>query len=513
MRRIPIALSLVVLLMLWIAPGGQAAEPRRGGSLRIGLRKDITTLNPFVQQISTNALVRSLIYEGLTDVNNQFDVVPALAESWTISRDGKEYILRLRKGVFFHNGKELEAEDVKWSLDHTADPKNRAYMQSTVSIINRVDIEDKRTIKVILKDPYTPLLAIALSGDTLIAPKNSVTSVDVTSAPAGTGPFQFVDWKERNQISLTANRRYWEKGLPYLDEITMKPIISDDTRFFALRAGDVDLIEVVPYQIVNDIKKGKYPDIRLSGAPIAGFRMIKMNVEDSYFRNPKVRKAVAFALDRKAYIDGYAFGHGEPAYQVYPKGTRWFFEDIKPIELDLERAKALLAEAGYPRGFKTVIHTRQGEEPENILIQDMLKKIGIELEIKVEDFAQHQKNLAAGDYSIRISGSDVYPDIDRSLYTNFYSEPGPRRVRNHSGYKNAEVDRLLDRGRSTLDPKERREIYRKLTEILVEDSPHVNVAFIARYYGFRSNVKGFTTNANGDLVHAEGGVSATWVER
>jgi peptide/nickel transport system substrate-binding protein len=513
MKPIPVCVALVMAVLSGTVDGGQAPEPRRGGSLRIGLRKDITNLNPFVQQMSTNALVRSLIYEGLTEVNNQLEVVPALAESWTISRDGKEYVLRLKKGVFFHNGKELDAEDVKWSLDHITDPKNRAYMQGIVSVMSKVDVEDRHTIKISLKDPFAPLLAIALSGDTLMIPKNSVTSGETPTAPPGTGPFQFVDWKERNQISLKANRRYWQKGTPYLDEITMKPIINDDVRFFALRAGDIDIIEVVPYQIVNEIKKGKYPEIKLAVAPIAGFRMIKMNVEDPQFSNPRVRKAVALALDRKAYIEGYAFGYGDPAYQVYPKGARWYFEEVKPIEADLQRAKAMLAEAGYPRGFKTVIHTRQGEEPENILIQNMLRKIGIELEIKVEDFAQHQKNLVAGDYSIRISGSDVYPDIDRSLYTNFHSEAGPRRVRNHTGYKNTEADRLLEKGRATLDPKERREIYRKVTEILADDSPQVNLAFINRFYGFRSNVKGFTTNANGALSHAEGGIPATWVER
>jgi peptide/nickel transport system substrate-binding protein len=322
-----------------------------------------------------------------------------------------------------------------------------------------------------------------------------------------------VDWKERNQINLKAHKKYWQKGIPYLDAVVMKPIPNDDVRFLALRAGDVDFVEVVPYQMVNEMKKGKYPDVKLAAAPIAGFRMIKMNVEAPYFNDVKVRKAIALALDRKAYIDGYAFGFGEPAYQVYPKGTKWYFDEVKPLEMDLEKAKALLVEAGYPKGFKALMPTRQGEEAENMLIQNMLRKIGIEVEIKSEDFAQHQRSLINGEYSIRMSGSDVYPDIDRALYPNFHSETGPKRIRNHTAYKNPEVDRMLTRSRAALDLKERREIYKRVTEILTNESPQVNLAFITRFYGYRPHVKGFTTNPNGAIAHAEGGIPATWLER
>ena len=314
-----------------------------------------------------------------------------------------------------------------------------------------------------------------------------------------------------NQIRLVANKRYWEKGIPYVNEVIFKPISTEDVRFLALRAADLDVVEVLPFGVVDDIKKGKYPEIKLAPAPVAGYRMIKMNVEAPYFNNPKVRRAVAYAIERKAYIDGVAFGHGEPAYQVNPKGHKWYLDDVKNLEMDLEKAKALLAEAGHPSGFKSFIESRQGEEGEAAIIQSQLKKIGIELEIRSMDFAQLRKITLDGQYNIRASGSDVYSDIDRALHTNFHSEV-ERRVRNHTGYKNPEVDRLLDRARIVSNTSERREIYRKATEIINNDSPQVNLAFIVEYFGYRANVKGFTTNPNGRLSFPEGGIPVTWLE-
>jgi ABC-type transport system substrate-binding protein len=507
-------LGLIVFSLLFSAREGHSAgteKPVHGGTLRFGLRKDITNLNPFVEYLSTNALVRCLVYEGLTDVNKNLEVIPALAESWTVSKDGKKYTLHLKRGVAFHNGKELDAEDVKWSLDYVLDPKNRAYMQGAVSAIDKVEVTDRYSLELTLKQPFSPLLAVGLSSDTVILPKNSVAPGQMPEvAPPGTGPFRFVEWKRANEIKLAANKKYRSVGVPYLEEIVFKPIPSADVRFVSLRAGDMDLIEETPYQIVNDIKKGKYPDIRLAGAPIAGFRMIKMNVEAPYFQDVRVRRAVAYAVDRNAYIEGAVFGHGEPAYQVYPKGYKWYFDDVKNIERDLEKAKALLAEAGYTNGFKSTLEVRQGEEPENMMLQSQLKKIGIELEIKSMDFASYLK-INDNNFNIQVSGSNVYPDIDRALHTNYHSEVG-RRVRNHSGYKNTEVDRLLDKARTVSDFKERRELYKKATEIITHDSPQVNLAFITRYYGYRANVKGFTTNPNGDVSFPEGGIPETWIE-
>jgi peptide/nickel transport system substrate-binding protein len=512
-----ILVSMSFLASIFFPTEGYSAavdKPRKGGTLRIGLRKDITNLNPFIEYLSTNALVRSLVYEGLTEVNKNLEVVPSLAESWAISKDGKEYTVRLRKGVFFHSGKELDAEDVKWSLEYALDPKNRAYVQGSVSVIGKVEVTEKHSLKLTLKQPFEPLLAIGLSGDTVMVPKNSVPAGETLSvSPPGTGPFQFVEWKRSSEIRQVVNKRYWNKGVPYLNELIFKPVPSSDVRFISLRSGDLDLIEEIPYPMVNEVMKGKHPDIKLAPATIAGFRMIKMNVEAPYFKDPRIRRAVAYAVDRKAYIEGATFGHGDPAYQVYPKGWKWYFDDVKNLELDREKARALLAEAGYPNGFKSFLQVRQGEEAENMMLQDQLKRIGIDLEIKSMDFAQHRKSTRDGTYDIQISGSDVYADIDRAVHTNFHSETGPGRVRNHTGYKNPEVDRLLDQARALTDFKERRELYKKMTEILNNDSPQVNVAFITRYYGYRPHVKGFTTNPNGDLSFAEGGIPVTWVER
>jgi ABC-type transport system substrate-binding protein len=490
-----------------------AARPRSGGALKVGLLRDITNLNPFVENLSSNAMVRGLVYESIVAVDLSDEVVPSLAESWAISGDGKEYTFHLRKGVTFHNGKELDAEDVKWTLEYILEPKNRAYTQGSVSDISKVLLIDQRSFKLILREPFSPLLAVGLSEDTPVLPKNSVRPGEtIIAAPPGTGPFQFIEWVPMSHVRLTANKRYWRRGIPYLDAVMIKPVPSGDVRFLALRTGDIDVNEAVPYAVVNDIKKGKYPEIKLFPASVSAFRMIKMNVEAPYFNNPKVRRAVASAIDRKEYIDAFAFGYGEPAYQVSPKGHKWYLDDVKNMEMDLERAKALLAEAGYPSGFKSYLEARQGEEGEAAILQSQLKRVGIDLEIKSMDFAQLRKVTLDGQYNIRVGGSAVYSDIDRALHTNFHSEAGPRRSRNHTGYKNPEADRLLDRARAVSDFKERRELYKKATEIINNDSAQVNLAFIVEFFGHRTHVKGFTTNPNGELTFPDGGIPFTWVE-
>jgi ABC-type transport system substrate-binding protein len=385
-------------------------------------------------------------------------------------------------------------------------------------LINRIDSVDKYSVKLTLDEPFAPLLAVGVSEDTVIVPKNSMppgAGEGLAVAPPGTGPFQLTEWKRAVEIRLVANKRYWNKGVPYLDELILKPVPSADVRFISLRSGDLDLIEEIPYPLVNDFQKGKYPDLKLVPARIGGFRMIKMNVEAPYFKDPRIRRAVAHAVDRKAYIEGAVFGHGEPAYQVYPKGFKWYFDDVKNLELDLEKAKALLAEAGYPNGFKSFLQVRQGEEPENMMLQDQLKKIGMDLEIKSMDFALHRKTTLDGTYAIQISGSAVYADIDRALHTNFHSELGPKRNRNHTGYKNQEVDKLLDKARTMSDPTARRELYQKVTDIIKNESPQVNLAFLTRFYGSRSYVNGFGTNSGGQprFSFPEGGIPVTWVDK
>jgi peptide/nickel transport system substrate-binding protein len=511
------ALFLAVLAPFQYEAYPAATEkPRYGGVLRIGLRKDITNLNPLADLRSTNGLVHSLVYENLVEVNQNLEVVPSLAESWTISKDGTEYVFQLKKGVLFHHGKEMDAEDVKWTLEYVLDRKNRGYARGSLSAIDTVEVLDKYSVRLTLKQPFAPFLAIGLSAGTgaVILPKNAVPVGGTLSVAApGTGPFVFVEWKIGSEIRQVAHKRYRTKGVPYLSELVLKPAPSADVRLISLRAGDFDVIEEVPYPIANDIKAGKYPDVKLSAAPVAGFRMIKINVEAPYFKDPRVRRAIAHAIDRKAYIEGAAFGHAQPAYQAYPKGWKWHFDEVKNIEMDLERARSLLAEAGYPNGFKTTLQVRQGEEAENLMLQNQLKKIGIDLELQSMDFAGFLKSHADGTFGMVISGSDVYADIDRSLYHNFRSEPGPVSTRNHTRYKNVEVDRLLDRARIVSDPQERRDLYKKATEIIMSEIPWVNLAFITRYYGYRNLVKGFATDANGDIVFPEGGIPFTWIER
>ena len=224
--------SLSLLSLAGLSSG--AETPKYGGRLVFAIRNDINGLNPFVRTTSTNVYVRQLAYESLLDFDKHGKLVPNLAESWTLSPDGKIYLFKLRKGVKFHDGKELSAEDVKWSVDYAMDPNNGTTGLSMLKSVERVNVKDKLTVEVVLKNPHAGFLSmVATIRPFPIVPNRSVPSgkLDLPGFPPGTGPFAFKEYKPAREIAFVRNKNYWRKGLPYLDELILKPVLEDQVRF------------------------------------------------------------------------------------------------------------------------------------------------------------------------------------------------------------------------------------------------------------------------------------------
>jgi ABC-type transport system substrate-binding protein len=517
MNCLRMAALLSVFFVVGLSEG--AESPRYGGRLVFGLARDITGLNPFVRTRSTNKYVRQIAYETLFDYDAKAQIVPALAESWTISPDSKVYTIRLRRGVKFHNGEELTAEDVKWSAEYAKDPKNASTGTVFLEKVQAVTVKDKYTVEFLLKESQAIFLNLLASMEASfpVLPKGSVPAAqgNVPSPPPGTGPFEFKEYKTAREIVFVRNKNYWQKGLPYLDEIVLKPVEDEQVRFASLRAGDLDMIERTPYAFVKKILNREYPEIRFTEAKYSGFRRIIFNVVNPPFNDLKLRQAVLYALDKKGYLDGAFWGLGEPANHAIPRENRWYVK-LPEAKRDLAKVKALLKEAKAGPDFELEILARRGEEPETQVLQEQLTSAGIKTKITVLESGGREARTRAGDFMMVLSGMDVPndPGDDYSVEygCNEAEVLAKRRGQNQAGYCNKEFDRLMAEAAKIQDPKKRYDFYANALGILNQEIPAISMVFVPRYFTYRQKVRGFITDGGDRFNTIASGLSRVWIE-
>jgi ABC-type transport system substrate-binding protein len=513
-------LATTTLLLVFLLPAmlhAASEQPKSGGTLTMAIRKDLTTMNPLVRTSSTDRAIREVMYESLLDLDLKGNLQPKLAEAWEVSKSGTEITFNLRKGVKFHNGQEMTAEDAKFAIDYTMNKKNAAYGYSLLDIVERVEAPDKYTLRLRLEKPapgfiYTLSSIRAFS----VVPKGSLEegAVKIKTYPPGTGPFQFKEWQPRQRLTLQRFDDYWgQKAL--VDELVLRPIPDATIRMTALRAGDVDLVETAPYEWARQIIDGKLEGITVAGAPDAGFRVLKFNAAAPPFNNRKLRLAVAHALNKGEWLRAGYFGFGEPTDQRYPKGHAWYFEEVRTPKYDLEQARALLKEAGY-KGEVIEFDLRQGEqEIEATTIQAQLKRIGLNVQLKVSDYGTYTDRQRKGEFNLRPSGGDYLPD-PLSTYADQFRCPldFQKRTSNDTGYCDKEMDSLIDKAETETDPEKRKELVRRIVQKLyAEDVPEVPIGFVPRFFALRNHVKGFKTNRLGDFQWLNGGLSYVWLDK
>jgi len=516
-RYIFIALTWAFLMNLWIPMESAWGEPKRGGTLTMAIRKDLTMMNPLVRTMSTDQSIRELIYESLLTLDEQGNLKPRLAESWKISQDGKTYTFHLRKGVKYHNGQEMTARDAKFAIDYTLNPRNGAYGRSRLTLVKGVEASDKYTLKVTLRDPSTAFLSVLtdIQAFSLIPSeslKDGVAKPD--TYPPGTGPFKFVSWKPRQQIVFERNDNYWGQK-PYLDRVVLRPIRNGTVRFTALRSGDVDVVERTPYEWVQQVLAGKIKGINVSKAGTAAYRQIVFNVADPPFDNKKLRLAVIHALNKKEILQAAYYGFGDPADQKYPKGHAWYIEGVPSPQYDPAKAKKLLKESGY-KGEVIEVTLPQGATVETAMttIQAQLKKVGINIKLSVVDYGAHRDRIRRGALTFDFMGSDFYADPAITYGTETKCESDlKKRTSNWSGYCNKKMDAQLEELEIESNLEKRKAILKMIITTKNQDVPIVPVGFVPRFYTFREHVKGFQTDDDGAFVWSGGGLTHAWIDK
>lgn len=516
MRRF-LLISSTLVLLLGLVQEGIADQPKRGGTLTMAIRKDIDLLNPLIGTKSTDGRIRELMFEPLLGLDLKGNVHPNLAESWEVSKDGKVYTFKIRKGVKFHNGEEMTAEDVKFSIDYTLNPKNGAYGYSRMALLNRVETAGKYVLKMYLKKAGPGFLSVLTNIQTFsVIPNESLREgfEKIAEFPPGTGPFKFVQWKPRQRLVLERYDDYWGHKA-YIDRLVLRPVRDATVRFTALRAGDVDIVARTPLEWVRQVIKGKVKGIKFVAATHAEFRSVEFNVAAPPFDNRKMRLAVAHAIDKKLLLQAGFFGFGEVTDQKYPKGHAWYMEGLPSPAQNLDKARALLKEAGYKgEPIEMMVQQSAAREAEAAMMQAQLKKVGMNIKLNMVGRGVYQALMRKGEFAFHAGGGSFYPDPSLTYGSDLRCGPDlKKRSNNTSGYCKKSMDALIDKVETEMDPKKRRRLLKQIIDAVVEDMIILYVGFGPQFYTFRDYVKGFTTDSDAAFRWWGGGLSHVWIDK
>ncbi|MEZ4608406.1 MAG: ABC transporter substrate-binding protein [Deinococcales bacterium] len=462
MARALTPLTLVFLLGLLSLSFAQDPTPIYGGEVTAAIVADPPGWDPTIstsQEIPR--VVYHNVYEGLVRFDRNGEIVPALAEKWMVSKDGLNWYFFLRNGVKFHDGSDFDAADVvakfKRAIDPESDHTHKNYYAAIEDIIGA-----GRTVQFKLKEPNASLLYNLARPDSIIYPAELKDSQ--RSQPIGTGPFKFADYVEGSEVRLEKNEDYYLEGVPYLDAVTYKIIADPNSQMSVLRAGDIDLIGVA-LSPENALQVEKDPSLKLSQGTATTEITLAMNNSREPLSNPLVRQAITHAIDKNAIVEGAMRGFGT-VIGTHMSPSEPYYIDLNPYPYDPEKAKELLAEAGYPDGFKI---TFELPEPYNIerrtgeVIAQMLAAVGIEAEVSVVEWGTWiQRIFLGGDYDMTIIGHSEPRDIDIYANPDYYYK-----------YNNPAVQELIKLAERTQTPEAQIAIYQTVARIIAEDAVNV----------------------------------------
>ena len=469
------------------SPAVLAQEIKDGGALRAALTGEPDTLDPATSSIYTGAQVYENIFSKLIDIDASGKFVPDLASSWT-QVDPTTWKFNLVDKAVFHNGEKFTSSDVKYTFDRILNPKTASAYAGLYSQIASVDDSDPHVAVFHLKSPFGPFLTnLATNGE--IVNRKAIEGGDPARKPIGTGPFSFVEWVQGDHIALKKNPSYFKPGLPHLDTITFRFMPVDQSRIDALTAGELDWADAIPLQQVTSLSKD--PRFTYATSPVAGIPdFLSMNTKVAPFDNPKVRQAVALAVNRADVRDVAYLGTGELGLIEMPTGSAWYdATGAFATEQDVAKAKQLLADAGYPNGL-TFEYLGLPQYPELLktgqVVQDELKQIGVTMTIKPVDVSVWFDAFSNLKYQITSAYQERTIDPD-NFYSLVIKSGGPI---NATGYSNPTVDAIIDKAAASDDTAARKDLYRQICTTVTSDAPLVFVHYETLHYLMNKNVLG-----------------------
>ncbi|MCS0504812.1 ABC transporter substrate-binding protein [Ancylobacter mangrovi] len=463
------------------------APAMAAGTLRVAIPSNLNTLDAAKTKLGEEYIMNFLIFSGLTEVDGKGGVKPDLAESWSKSDDQKTWTFKLRPGVKFHDGRELEAADVKASIERIKDKATGSPARVNFDIVDSIETPDKETVVFKLKIPYSGFAELFGDRQVRILPRDKFDTI--ATHPIGTGPFMFKSFTPGDRVELVKNPDYYVKGEPKLDAVTFRIMPESAAEIAALETGDVDLVWSLPLESIDQMKDN--PDIVVDSTPTSTWDGLIMNSAKKPFDDARVRKAVLMALDKKALVEVALYGQGTPTHTMIPPSHPYYNSDIPIGAPDVEGAKKLLAEAGYPDGFEATLYVPVGRptrERLGIAAKEMLAPVGIKVDIQRVPWDKFVKEIE-GKADFYADGFFSRPTIDTSIYP-FYHSTGSWNTQLWN-YKNPEIDKVLDDARAAKTEDERAALYKKF-QALAEDNPAGAIPYVLNHVNaYRKNVKGF----------------------
>jgi peptide/nickel transport system substrate-binding protein len=488
MRRL---LSLTTALVL---TGIVVAQ---SGTLELAVDQAPVGLDPHKVTAFSSFAVIGQIYDGLLEINSDLQLEPALAESWEVSDDGLTYTFTLREGVKFHNDRVMTAEDVVYSFERIMAEETASPQASRFGEVAGVRAIDEGTVEFTLSQPFAPFLS-NLPNLTVVPREVVEENGDLQQVAIGTGPFMLAEVVPDTFVRLEANPDYYRDGEPGLAAIRFNVVPESSTRAAGLRTGTYHLLPDVDPATAQTIERAR--GVTMLGTQDLAYTLLGINVEREPFDDPLVRQAINYAIDRDEVVEAVYFGNAVPGGPLSPALVDWAtpVDEFDCYDHSADRARELLAEAGYPDGIELEILTFGTIKVVSDLaqvLQAQLGRAGIDATVNVAEFGTFVQDWRNSNFDVFVSLNGGSIDPDGYLYRTFRSD-GSTNVFN---FGDERVDELLDLGRITVDASERQEIYAELQERLACEGPIAHIAYGTLFSAHRDDVQGFEQMASRSL--------------
>lgn len=482
---------LIITVLAFVACGGSDKPTASTGEVRdtliVGNGADAKSLDPHATNDNPSARTTAQIYNRLFEFDDNSIPKGSLAETWE-QPDNLTTIIHLRKGVKFHNGEELKASDVKFTFDRMM---KSAKVGHIIESIDRVEIIDDYTVKFTTKEPFAPLLSHLTHNATGILNEKAVKEAgkEYGQHPVGTGPYKFVSWQSGDRITLEAFSEYFEGETP-VKNLIIRSIVEETNRTIGLETGELDIVYDILGMDKTRLKDDpKYTYIEKPGVSIT---YLGFNLKKEPYNNPKVREAISYAINQAPILDTAFLGGAVAADSII--GPELFaYSPVGKYEYNIEKAKILLKEAGFPDGFKTKIWINDNNVRRDIavILQDQLKQVGIDVEIETLEWGAYIDGTARGEHDMFILGwGTVTRDPDYGI-TALVSSETHGSGGNRSFYSNPKVDQLLKEGRAELNIEKRKSIYKEVQELIRKDVPMYMISYPTYNVITKKDVKNF----------------------
>ena len=504
-------ITVAVVMLLILASGSAAAPPK--DAIVVGLVAEPVTMDPpQITDLNSTRVIKR-IFEGLTAQElGTYKIVPGLAKSWEISRDGLTYTFRLRDNVRFHDGTPLTAEAVKFCFDRQLNEQGPYYKTGTYPYVKGflgnvagVQAVDPSTVRITLKSPLTPFLQYLAHHSLYVYSPEALKQhgKDIVKHPVGTGAFKLETWEPGVKVVLARNDQYWG-GAPKIRQAIYVPIIEAQARLAAITTGEIDLTMDVPPDSLDRLRQD--PNVVVAETNSSAVWYVTLNTRHPILKDRRVRQALNYAVNKEAIIRDILRGTAITAHSPMSPVYGPFYEpQVARYPYDPDRARALLREAGHPGGFElTFLVPESGSGMQSpvemgTVIQANLAAVGVRAKIQTLEWGAYLKKYLEGPDMAQMSWNPSIGDPDHMMYMLLSSDRFPPAF-NAGFFQHARVDDLLRRGRTTIDDKARIPLYREAQKIVAEEAPWIFVDHGKQVIIHRKRVQGFTLHPNFDLV-------------